>query len=151
MIKTVEAESAELLDKKVNDFMQSKKQNLPVRDGAIYNAEGKILYRAMIFYNEDFSDDKKINRENEPIVLNVPETEYEKKNDRGALWTQKNGEISGNYKGTKIILPLPISKILQDKGFVDIVLSGDKLFITKNKFKKGMKSPDYVILPKKED
>jgi len=150
MIHTLISETTIDLDKAVNKFMQEKKADLPVRTETFMKGN-TLFHKATIFYNEAFKDNRTFDESGkvtEEIVVGDSEPK-EKPKDRGALWTQKDGKVSGNWKSEPVTMPQTVVEKLNTGEKVDITLKGEKVFVMKNKFKKTAKHPDYVILVRK--
>lgn len=163
MIKTFIATTVDELDNCVNKFMREKKQNLPVRDGQMF-VQDKMVFKAMVFYNEDFKEqipsiegpeevdatpkyDEDVEQAKNEIAF---EGENKKKEERGALWQQDGGKITGTWKTQRITLPEAMKEKLIANGSIDITIKNEVVHVMKNKFKNKPKSPDYVILPKRK-
>jgi hypothetical protein len=148
MIKIIEAFSAEELEQKTNEFMRKVGYNCPVRDSMVLIQDGRLLRQAVIFYDEELSDhEEPINESAPPVQTNGNVTSEP---DRGALWLQKNGTITGNWKGKKVSLSEPEAKFLVDNGNIELSLGDDEVYILTSKFKKTSKYPDFIILPRKK-
>lgn len=148
MIKTFIAGTPEELDSKVNDFMIKRKENLPVRDGCDLLSSGKMLYRAMVFYNGKFNTTPEKTIVEEQIRVDDVAKDNTKPEKVGALWVQNDKSITGTFREAKIIIPDTIKEKLVYLGVSDkleITMKDEKVRVIRNKFKKTDKHPDYVI------
>ena len=154
MIKTIISVKIEELDKQVNEFMSARKQNLPVRT-EVFVIEGggsaTVMHKATIFFDENFLQSKtglKVDMSHEIPEITKPK-DASKKEGMGALWIQKNGEVTGKFDGEDYGLPMDIIDRLDDGERVIVKINGKLSVIMANKYKKTENHPDYVILPKK--
>ena len=144
MIKTIVAKTPEDLDKGVNDFMASKQRNLPVRDGCEQMPDGSMLYRAMVFFDENF---KVVDSNGEA----TGETTTGKPEKIGALWIQKDKSISGEVRKAKIKITPEVKEKLVYLGVADkleLTMKDEIVTVFRNKYKKEDKHPDFLIYTK---
>lgn len=143
MIKTIVSDDVNRLDMEVNEFMTSRKRNLPVRTEAYvlnFGDSAKVYHKATIFYDEPFADSE--------LAQNTS-TIREKV---GALWIQKDNSISGTLdidaKGERIGIPdnlAPSLAFLKEDTELEMTIKNHKVKVIRNKFKKEAKHPDYII------
>lgn len=149
MIKTILDYNIENLDRKANEFMKTKKKNLPVRTEMVVipsDIELKILHKCTIFYDERFESNSVPTEDLSEINTNDDEKIGESKSqNRGSLWIN-NGKIKGYWNEKPISLNDDNSEKLTVNGKLNLVLDGIKAIVIKNKFKEKEKQPDYVIL-----
>ena len=166
MIHTIVAKTVAELDASVNAFMTTRRQNLPVRTEVFVvpgEAAGSnfVYHKATIFYDDrfplppDYSTGAQVQTPVQqppqvpynPAVVNQAIAETKKQEDRGALWVQKNGSVTGKFRDENIAVPLAIIETVKSQGSAEINLKGVTLRVIANKFKKTAKHPDYVLLP----
>lgn len=143
MIKTIVSDDVNRLDMEVNEFMTSRKRNLPVRTEAYvlnFGDSTKVYHKATIFYDEPFGDSE------------LPSKTSSIREKVGALWIQKDNSISGtldiNTKGERIGIPdnlAPSLAFLKEDTELEMTINDHKVKVIRNKFKKEAKHPDYVI------
>jgi len=143
MIKTFVGKSPEEIDKLVNQFMEDKGKDMPVRQTIMYDKEGNLNYKYIVFYK------------GASVVERATEAIHNPKKASGklgSLWQNEN-----NYSGKLDDKSIKITKEswndkfevreMQKGGYMRIgEIEGKKVRIIPNQFKKTEKHPDYVIL-----
>jgi hypothetical protein len=139
------------LDTKVNDFMKEKGRNMAVRNFMIVAPDGQmVIYQAMVFYDFPF---------NAPVKPAAPAMSYpglktepakpQVKTDRGALWEQKDGSITGKWNDEKISVPEEFVAQLRETGTCECSDHGMIVIVSRNPDKKEARHPDYFCSVKK--
>lgn len=148
MIKTFIGGTPQELDKKVNDFMLKRGKDLPVRDGGIFIADGKMEYRAMVFFN---GVEDELNKNSAKENVESPKPQKTKSEKIGALWIQRDKTISGKLKGKTVVIPEETAENLMTlgvKGKIELKMNDVSVRIIRNKFKTKDKQPDYIMYGK---
>ena len=148
-IKTITADSSREIDKKVNEFMKEKGEDMPVRQSILYNGEN-LTFVYLVFY-----DDNKDPTERAKNAVNGESYKNKSGGKVGSLWS-KGDNYEGKLKGK----PIKITgeswsnkfniKEMKNGGYMRVgEIAGTKIRIIPNQFKKGetdTKKPDFIIM-----
>ena len=146
MIKIFEANTAGDLERKVNEFMKQVGYNCAVRDHVAV-VKGRLVFTGTVFWDGEKEEEKP--PVNQTASAPAPPTDTGQQTDRGALWIQKNGTITGNWKGKKVTLTQEEADFLKENTNMEAQFGEDYVYILTSKYKTSPKHPDYIILPRK--